>query len=172
MDDELRKIPLKNYLILGVIILVTILIIYYFYAWYDAYKETKLNMRILDKYMEVINYNELDNYLIENPNTVLYVSVLENEKIREFEKEFKKSLKNHEINQTVLYMDITNDVKDSKIKDELLVKYGISYNNLPVILVLNNGSLTRNMSISDNNYDIKIIEEFINSVGNQDDLNG
>ncbi len=172
MDEELRKIPLKNYLILGGIILVTILIIYYFYACYYAYKETKFNIRILDKYMEVINYNELDNYLIENPNTILYVSVLENEKIREFEKEFKKSLKNHEINQTVLYMDITNDIKDSKIKDELLAKYGISYNNLPVILVLNNGSLMRNMSISDNSYDIKIIKEFINSVGNQDDING
>ena len=32
--------------------------------------------------MTVINYNELDNYLVENPNTIVYVSVLEDETMR------------------------------------------------------------------------------------------
>ena len=32
----------------------------------------------------------LDNYLVENPDTIVYVSVLEDEVIRDFEKEFKE----------------------------------------------------------------------------------
>ena len=172
MEETLRKIPRKNYFILGGIILATILIVCYFYAWYDAYKETKLNMRILDKYMEVINYNELEDYLVENPNTIIYVSVLEDAKIREFEKEFKRAFKNREINNTVLYMDLTNDIKDSKLKAELLDKYTVNSNRLPIILVINNGVLVRNMSISENGYDVSLTREFINSIGNQDDING
>ena len=86
MNKEKRVIPFKNYIILLVIIVVSLLLVRYFYMWFDAYNDTKLNMPILDKYMEVINYNELDNYLIENPNTIIYVSVLENSEIRDFEK--------------------------------------------------------------------------------------
>ena len=57
--------------------------------WVDVYKESKINIPIMDRYMSVINYNELDNYIVENPDTIVYVSVLENEKIREFEKQLK-----------------------------------------------------------------------------------
>ena len=86
MKEELRKVPVKNYIILGIVITVTMLVLYYFYMWVDVYKESKINIPIMDKYMTVINYNELDNYLVENPNTILYVSVLDNEEIRTFEK--------------------------------------------------------------------------------------
>ena len=71
--DNLRVIPIKNYLILGIVIIVTLLLLYYFYMWIDAYNETKLNKPILDKYLEVINYNELDDYLIENQDTIIYI---------------------------------------------------------------------------------------------------
>lgn len=95
-NDELRKIPTKNYIILGMVILVTLFILYYFYMWVDVYKESKINIPIMDKYMTVINYNELDNYVVENPNTIVYVSVLEDDKIREFEKQFKNKYRNNE----------------------------------------------------------------------------
>ena len=47
--------------------------------------------------MRVINYNELENYVVENPNTVVYVSILEDEDIREFEKKLKNKYKNKDI---------------------------------------------------------------------------
>jgi hypothetical protein len=96
-NEELRKIPGRNYLILAGVIIVTIFLLCYFYMWFDAYKEKKLNMRILDSYMEIINYNELEDYIVENPNSVIYVSVLEDAVIRDFEKQMKKMLKNNEI---------------------------------------------------------------------------
>ena len=48
--DGLRKIPTKNYVFLGVLILVTLLILYYFYMWVDVYKESKINIPIMDRY--------------------------------------------------------------------------------------------------------------------------
>ena len=47
-------------------------------------KKSQENMEIIKD-----NYNELSDYVVENPNTIVYVSVLENEEIREFEKKFK-----------------------------------------------------------------------------------
>ena len=165
--DNLRQIPKRNYFILGVVIIATFLILYYLYMWYDAYKETKLNMRILDNYMEVINYNELDNFLIESPNSIIYVSVLEDETIREFEKKLKKEFKNNKIDKQVLYMDITNDIRDINIKNDMISKYNLNGNNItnvPLFMVIINGKIKMFYSIHDNNYDISSAVNFINNV--------
>ena len=159
--EELRVIPTKNYVILGIVLVVSFLFIYYLYLWFDSYNETKLNMPIMNKYMEVINYNELDNYLVENPNTIIYVSVLENSEIREFEKKFKSLYKRHEIDKEILYMDITNEKKINASKYTL---GGISIKDVPVIMVFDNGVLKSIYGIKDNNYDIDNLKMFIDNI--------
>ena len=94
--------------------IVTLLLLYYFYMWVDIYKESKINIPIMDKYMNVINSNELENYLVENPNAILYVSMLDNEEIRSFEKKFKNEFKNKKVNNEVLYMNLTTELNDEK----------------------------------------------------------
>ena len=165
--EAFRKIPVKNYIILGVVMVVTLLILYYFYCWVDVYKESKINIPILDKYMTVINYNELDNYIVENPNTIVYVSVLEDEKIREFEKKIKNKYKNNEIENEVLYMNITDDIENSDTKDEMISKYMINSLNMtdvPSVLVFNSGKLSSVYSVSENNYDIDRFIIYLNNV--------
>ena len=167
MKDEKRVIPLKNYIILGVIILVTILTLHYFYMWFDAYNETKLNRPILNKYMDVINYNELDNYLIENPNTILYVSILEDLEIRNFEKDFKEIFKKGKVDNYILYLDITEDIKDESIKKQMKDKYSInsvSILDVPAILVFDGGSLKSIYTIDKNDYDIDRIKTELNGI--------
>jgi len=145
--------------------------------WSLAYKETKLNIPILDKYMEVINYNELDDYLIENPNTVIYVSVLENNQIREFEKKFKNLLKNNMLDKDILYMDITDDIMNNDIKKGMDNKYSINLvkmSDVPTIMVFENGILKSIYSVSENDYDIDRVKLFINSIkfSSDGDING
>lgn len=165
--DELRKVPVKNYIILGIVTLVTLFILYYFYLWVDVYKESKMNIPIMDRYMTVINYNELDSYIVENPNTIIYVSVLENEEIREFEKQFKNKYKNKEINNDVLYMNITEDIKDSAVKNEMVTKYSLNSLNItdvPSVMVFSDGGLKSIYSVSYNNYDIESFTSYLNSI--------
>ena len=165
--DELRKIPVKNYIILGVVIVVTMLILYYFYMWVDVYKESKVNIPIMDKYMTVINYNELDNYVVENPDTIVYVSVLENDEIREFEKKFKNKYKNDLIYNDVLYMNVTDDIRDKSVKDGMVSKYlvnGLNITDVPCVLVFKNGMLKSIYSVKDNDYDIDRFMIYINNI--------
>ena len=174
-NEKLRVIPKKNYIILGIVILITLCLLYYFYMWVDAYNETRLNRPILNKYMEVINYNELEDYLIENPNTLIYVSVLEDNEIREFEKKFKNSLRSNKIDRDILYLDITSDIMDRDKKNDMESKYTFnSYSiiSVPSILVIENGMLKNIYSIKDNDYDIDKVELFINNIyfSNEDDV--
>ena len=171
-NNEMRVIPKKNYVILGIVIIVTFLLLYYLYMWYDAYKETKLNVKILDNYLEVINYNELDNYLVENPESIIYFSVLENEKIREFEKKFKKVLKNNEISSKVLYMDLTEELKNKKTSEELINKYSINKDNVPIILYFYNEKISSRYSVRENNYDIDAMKNVINLMSKGKENNG
>ena len=168
MKNELRVIPKKNYIILGVVLIFTIFLLYYFYLWVDAYNESRINRPILNRYMEVINYNELDNYIIENPDTIIYVSVLENEKIREFEIDLKNSFKNDEINSELLYLNITDEVKDANILADIKKRYSLnslSLADVPCVLTFESGIITRIYSIKDNEYDLLKFKDFINSVG-------
>ena len=166
-SDKLRKIPVKNYVILSIVIIVTLFILYYFYMWVDVYKESKINMPIMDRYMSVINYNELDNYIVENPDTIVYVSVLENENIREFEKKFKNKYKNDEIDKEILYMNVTNDIKDKDIFDDMVSKYslnGLNATNVPCVLVFENSRLKSIYDIASIGYDIDRFTSYINNI--------
>ena len=165
MKDDLRVIPIKNYIILGIVILVSFLILYYFYMWVDAYKETKLNTPILDKYMEVINYNEINDFVMENPDTIIYVSILEDEKIRDFEKKIKVSFRRNMFEHDMLYLDITKDINNSNLLND---NNGIinlsSIRNVPCVVVIKNGVFDNIYMVSDNNYDIDNFINFINNV--------
>ena len=98
-----KEISFKNYIILAVILIFTILLVVYLFNWQSIYQKNKLQEPILDKYLMVINYNELDDYLVENKEAIVYVSVLNDEKIRMFENKFKNLI----------------------IKNDLIIKYYI-----------------------------------------------
>ena len=147
--------------------IVTMLLLYYFYMWVDVYKESKINIPIMDKYMRVINYNEFSDYLIENPDSIVYVSVLEDEKIREFEKKFKNKYRENEIKNEILYMNVTDDISDKKIKNEMSLKYFVNSLNMtdvPCVLVFSDGILTSIYSVSDNDYDINRFVMYLNNI--------
>lgn len=165
MESELRKIPNKNYFILGIILIVTVLALYYFYMWFDVYNDSKLNKPILDRYMEVINYNELDNYIVENPDSIIYVSILDDMEIREFERNFKNSFRNNKVNGEILYLDLTESIKDSSTKKDIMNKYSVNSLNIsdvPCILVIRDGMVNSIYNIKDNDYDVNKLELFLN----------
>ena len=72
-----REIPFKNYIILAVVLILTIIAVIYLFMWNRVYEKNKLQTPILDKYLLVINYNELNNYIVENKNAVIYTSASE-----------------------------------------------------------------------------------------------
>ena len=167
MDSGFRKIPSKNYIILGIILFISLLILIYFNTWFSLYRKEIDNKMILDKYLTVINVNEVENYLVENPNSIIYVSALNDDKIRNFERQFKNTLKNKLITRDILYMDLTPYISNDKVMKEFKKKYSLGYadiTDVPNIMVFENGELKIIYNISENSYDIKRVSTFLNSI--------
>lgn len=158
-----KKIPLKNYIILAVTLIITVILVIYFYLWQKTYEESKKNTIIMDEYIQKINYNELSNYLIENKSTVIYSSVVGSQKTSNFEKNFIKVIQDKSLKNSILYLDLTEVVKNKTIKKELLEKYPELNNNIkdPLIIIFNNDKVIRIYNIKDNNYNIDSLIEFL-----------
>lgn len=175
--EKLRIIPKKNYFILGIVLIISFILVYYFFMWTVAFNDTKTNIPILDKYMDVINYNELDDFLIENGNAIIYVSVLDDNNTRNFEKKFKNVVENNELVNNVLYMDISEEINDNVIKNQMDSKYisgNAKMSDVPTIIVFENGKLRAIYNVKENEYDIERTKIFINNIkfSSGDNING
>lgn len=157
--DKLREVPLKNYIYLFLILLGSILLLFYIYKWYDTYNKNKLNTSIMNEYLTVINYNELDNYIIENKDAIIYVSVLGNEDINRFERKFKNIIVENHLKNNILYLDLTNeDVETITKKLQIEEKF-------PYLVVYTNGQITDIYSIRDASYSNKKTLKYLNRIG-------
>jgi len=110
MKKELRKVPQKNYVIVVIISIATMLILGYFAFWYKNNKEYYENNSIMSGYLAEIQedgiIDNLTNYLIDNPNTVLYMSFGNDASVKEFEYEFKVMIDEYNLSSQFIYIDL------------------------------------------------------------------
>lgn len=168
VKSEERKIPLKNYILLGVVIIVSLFLLYYFYLWYMAYEESKLSKPIMDRYMQVINYNEMDSYIAENKKAIVYVSVLENEEIRNFEIKFNKAINELGFKNKMLYLDLTYITYDPVTYNEAVSKYSVNGKNIanyPCVMLFLEGKLVEIYDLKANDYNIENLTLYLEDKG-------
>ena len=159
--NKKKDIPKKNYFILGIILIISCILVYYINAWYSLYQYEKRGNSPITTYMEIINYNEVENYIAENSDAIIYVSKSNNLKIRKFEEDNEKLFKKLELNYNILYMDVKDVNKDLKIK------YNV--NEYPTILFFKNKRLVNKyvLELDNINYsDMKNIIDYSNGENN------
>lgn len=156
-----KEIPLKNYILLSIVLILTIVVVIYFFLWKNTYEKSKLQTPILDDYLLVINYNELNNYLVENKDAIIYISKLNNENIRLFENKFKNIINKNNLNNKILYLDLTEELKENNIVKEINKKYGKEMTEVPTIVIIKDGKISRSYNIKENKYNIKLLEKYL-----------
>lgn len=156
-----KEIPLKNYILLSIVLILTIVVVIYFFLWKNTYEKSKLQTPILDDYLLVINYNELNNYLVENKDAIIYVSELNDESIRLFENKFKNIINKNNLNNKILYLDLTEELKENNIVKEINKKYGKEMTEVPTIVIIKDGKISSSYNIKENNYNIKLLEKYL-----------
>lgn len=156
-----KEIPLKNYILLSIVLILTIVVVIYFFLWKNTYEKSKLQTPILDDYLLVINYNELNNYLVENKDAIIYVSKLNNENIRLFENKFKNIINKNNLNNKILYLDLTEELKENNIVKEINKKYGKKMTEVSTIVIIKDGKISSSYNIKENKYNIKLLEKYL-----------
>ena len=155
-----REIAFKNYIILALVLIITIIGVIYIFMWYSSKEKSKLELPILDDYIIPFNYNELNDYIVENKDAVIYTSVLNDVNIRLFEIKFKNVIVKNNLNSSILYLDLTNEIKDNNVLLKMEKKYGTKV-DIPSVMVFRDGVLTDVYNIKEDNYNIKKLEKYL-----------
>lgn len=167
MKDK-RVVPIKNYYILAIIAIVTIGFVFYLVDWYQNSQENKPGVSVLSGTVSEVKSDELSNYLLDNPNIVIYLASSKDENNKGFEKKLKKYLLDEEISNEFVYLDI-NEIKDKAFYNEFVNNYydedlknkNISLDYFPNMVLVKDGKVKDVLIKYDSSIKINEVEEFL-----------
>lgn len=139
-----RKSGLKNYIILIVIFLAGIGLTLYLCKWYNVWNDYQKETPVISGSLLEITYEDLEHYVMENPTTVIYMCTANNDKCRSYEKDFKKIIEKENLNDYVIYLNLSN-----LDQDEFVNNFNGQYEfknklttNYPAFVVFEDGKVT------------------------------
>lgn len=132
----------NNYIKLGIILVVTILLTIVSANIYRNYENNKSNKSYISKYVSSLQCSELSNAMTEMSNTFLYISYTGNNNIYDLEKKLKKVIKEYDLEEKFIFVDCTNEVDTDNHVESLkeLISVGNNDLTLPAIVYFKDGN--------------------------------
>ena len=166
---EIKKkvIPLKNYLILGIIIIVTLLGVLYLCSWYRQYQDNKINKPVITNVLREVQFNNLDTVLTERDMLIMYMCTTDENICRSFEKKFSEYIKDNNLTEEIVYLNLGYSSDENNLletvynnyKSDTLVKKIYEY---PTLVIFNRGEIVDVLSSnSKNKITIEQVSEFL-----------
>ena len=158
---ENKKI--RNYLITIVLFIACCGLVLYLRELYKVNQEAQRKIPIIQGYISEIYNDDLEHYVLDNPNTVVYMCIANDEDCRVFEREFKKLLKKEIYNDKLVYLNLTDVDSDSFVesfnnkyvnKTKLTKKY-------PAFVLFEDGKIKAILQEKDKKLDIVKVKHFL-----------
>lgn len=118
-----KKIPLKNYFEVGIMIIAIIALTLLLRQWFNSYKDTKLKESIISGEVQEVTYFDFDNFVTAHDDFLLYIGVSSDSNCRELESDLIDVLEKRNIKNEVVFLNISNEKDKKKILDEIVDKY-------------------------------------------------
>ena len=155
-----RKIPTRNYLIVIVIILVTILLALSISNYFRKKIEYQ-NQTNITSYLSEIKIEELDNFLTENHDVMIYL--VDSNNSTKLQNKVKKIILNYNYNKDMVVLNTSSD--SESIFNLLKKKYSNPNQNSKYmtnsILIIKEGKIVAVFEINDDN--VKNMRTFIDT---------
>lgn len=164
-----KKIPIKNYMILGIIIIITLLASMYLFSWYRQYTDNKVSEPVITNTLREVEYNNLNTVLKERDVLIMYMCTTDEDICRSFEKKFASYVKDNNLTEEIVYLNLGYSSDENGLLDKVynnyksddLVKKVYSY---PTLLIFNQGKIVDVLSSSGKNtITIDQVEDFLES---------
>lgn len=141
------KTPKKNYIILIVLVVSTVFVTLFIS---DVYLQKSKKESICYQYLNRIMLTELDEYIIENPNSIIYISDKYDLSNEHFEKEFKDNIEQLNLKNNVVFIDKSD--LTSSVRKELKNKYNVDIPdvNNSIVLMFIDSKVTNIVIVDDN----------------------
>lgn len=143
MNKKNNKIPTKNYIIIGMLFLISFVLILLGGKWYKNYRQYQLTIPVISGYINEVGEQEIDNYLLENNDTMIYIGKSDDNNCRSLEKDLKKFIKKHNLREKIIYIDL-NKVNN---KDSFIEKFNNKYatnekiDKYPTFIIIENSKI-------------------------------
>ena len=130
----------KNYICLFVLVLATVLVTL---GLSKIYKIEVTKTSYAYEKMSKITSAEYDEYVVEHPDTIIYIADKTNLSYNKFEKKFIKKLESLNLLKNVIYIE--KEELNNSLNKKLKKNYSYEYdeNLLPAIIVINDGALSQ-----------------------------
>lgn len=141
-----RNIPKKNYFIVLLMTFFVVCLTFYFAEWYKIIREQYENNSIIIDAISKIEEESISSYLLDNPNTVIYIASSNDKSIKKYESQMKKYINENGLNDEIVYFDTCN--LDETYINEIFLKYldsslkRLKNISSPNILYFENGKIT------------------------------
>ncbi len=112
-----RNIPFKNYVILGIISLVTFALLYYFVDFYNREKAYESSIHTRMRFLSEVKESEIENYILDNHDVIIYISDSTDDAYQDFEKQLKTLMNHQNLTKSVVYMDMNKISSEKNIKN-------------------------------------------------------
>ena len=163
MRTKQREIPKKNYLIFSVIVFFTLAVTITSYVIYENNKEYQNSIPVIRGSASEIEAKDLDEFLIENENALLYFGVAKDKNSREVEEGLVKLISKRDLK--VIYVNLSNVEDKEKFYLSFNEKYttneNIKLNNYPAFAIFKGGRVIDLVEKKENFLYIGDIEQLI-----------
>lgn len=172
----MKVIPRKNYLLVVVICLATLIIVTYLTYICKKNQDIKVEPSILSGYVLELGEKEimtnLRNYALDNPGFVLYVSYDSSKNLNEFEEQLKDLVKEQNIKSNLVFANLNlianknflNELKDNFFSDDLNNNY-IKLEKQPNMFLFKNGKIIKVLYYAEHKIDIEDVKKFLFNEG-------
>ena len=142
----MRKIPTRNYIVYGLICILTFVLLI---SWVNTYNKNKTydNTNERMDFLKEIKESEIKSFLDENTDMAIYLSNSEDTNNQELEKKLRKKLIKKDYTSDIFYVNTIN-LSDNVLK-LINEKYQVSFENLPNLIVVSDGSIVDTYYISE-----------------------
>lgn len=150
-QEEVKKKGIKNYAILLVILILFIGLVLYLCRWYKVYEEYQKEIPVIrDSLQEIVN-DDLEHYLLDNPSSIIYICTANDDNCRNFEKKFKKLIRNNELGDEIIYLNVTGLDQDYFVTtfNEKYSKKKKLTTNYPAIVSFDEGKVNNILQAKD-----------------------
>ncbi len=139
----MKKKPVKNYVILGCIYLLVIFLVLYLVQWYQAYQDYQMQVPVIRDVLQELLPSEVEHYLLEEPDTLLYVCSAQNQTCRDFEKDFRYYVKQKGLESTIIYLNATKTEEQTSYLESFQKNNGLTMDEkmYPMLLQFEEGTL-------------------------------
>ena len=167
MEEKLKekkdKKKIRNYILTILFFIACCGIVLYLRELYRVNEAEQKKIPIIQGYISEIYNDDLEHYITENPDGVIYMCIANDENCRVFEREFKKLLKKDEYVDNLVYLNLM-DVDQDKFLEEFNNKYVYKVKlsrEYPAFVLFEDGKVKAILQEKDKKLDIVKVKHFL-----------